>query len=452
MPSIRNSALLQHLSRGPASAAGLGGALGVSQPTLSRALRALERSGEIVRMLGTTRGARYGLHRSIGTAGTTWPLYRIGTTGMPEEIATLHAIERHHFYVHGGSSRIAGLFEGVPYYLQDARPSGFLGRAIPAAHPELSLPARISDWTDEHFLVYLTRRGSESVGDLVLGSEALDRHLADRHGPKIVAQQDRPVAYPALAAAAMAGAPPGSSAQGEHPKFMARLEHGQTLTHVLVKFSPPRTTPFGLRWADLLIAEHLAGRMLAAHGLAAARAELLEYADQSFLQSERFDRIGAEGRRGVVSLLALDAARYGRLDSWSAAAQRLVREHLLSPEDGARITLLDAFGALIANSDRHFGNITLYDDREGSFELAPAYDMLPMLFAPRSGQLVERDFEPPRPSAANLPAWAQACAMAEDYWRRLTAEARLSESFRTIAERCLAALRAVSRRSAGPAS
>lgn len=38
---------------------------------------------------------------------------------------------------------------------------------------------------------------------------------------------------------------------------------------------------------------------------------------------------------------------------------------------------------LIANTDRHFGNVTLFDRYEGPFELAPAYDLLPMLFAPQ---------------------------------------------------------------------
>ena len=194
---------------------------------------------------------------------------------------------------------------------------------------------------------YLTRRGSESVGNLILGTEALDRHLSGAHGPRIVPVETRAVVYPALAQAAMSGAPPGSSAHGQHPKFSARLTYGQAVTHVLVKFSPPRDTPLGVRWADLLTAEYLASLVLNEHGIAAARNELLGYNGQVFLQSERFDRVGANGRRGVVSLYSVDVARYGMLDHWSLAAQRLHSQGLLSQQDLERITLVDTFGGLI---------------------------------------------------------------------------------------------------------
>ncbi len=46
---------------------------------------------------------------------------------------------------------------------------------------------------------------------------------------------------------------------------------------------------------------------------------------------------------------------------------------------------------LIGNTDRHFGNVTLFDRYEGPFELAPAYDMLPMLFAPQHQQDTRAD-------------------------------------------------------------
>ncbi|MFK5108420.1 transcriptional regulator, partial [Klebsiella pneumoniae] len=88
--------------------------------------------------------------------------------------------------------------------------------------------------------------------------------------------------------------------------------------------------------------------------------------------------------------------------------------------------------ALTANTDRHFGNITLFDDYTGPFRLAPAYDMLPMLFAPQNDQIVARQFEPPSPRAAWLPVWSRARALAETYWNRLIAEERLSGEFRQL--------------------
>lgn len=141
-------------------------------------------------------------------------------------------------------------------------------------------------------------------------------------------------------------------------------------------------------------------------------------------------------------MLAVDSWLYGRLDSWTAAAERLQRDRLLSAMAADRILLLDAFGALIANTDRHFGNITFFDDYEGSLDPAPVYDMLPMLFAPVNDQLVPRTFEAPSPRAAWLSVWSRARSMAQAYWERLAADERLSPEFRQLCEECLAAVRA----------
>jgi hypothetical protein len=336
--------------------------------------------------------------------------------------------------------------EGIPYFLQDAQPAGFLGRTIPAAYPELNLPARVQDWTDDHVLIYLTQRGSDTVGNLIVGVESLDRYLAGTQGPRVISADDRAAEYPLLARAAMLGGLPGSSAHGEHPKFSAKLTRGTHTTHVLVKFSPPQDTPLGVRWANLLIAEFVASQVLSEQGISAARNEVFDFAGQVFLQSERFDRIGAEGRRGAVSLHSIDAARYGMLDRWSLSAQRLHAEQLLSALDLERITLVDTFGSLIANTDRHFGNITLFDRYEGPLELAPIYDMLPMLFAPQDGQLVERPFVPAGPAAATLSVWPRARDIAETYWARLCGESRLSEDFRGRCGQCLDAVKQLPRR------
>jgi len=446
MSARQHTSVLNILARGPAAALELAQALNIHQSTLSRTLQPLEEAGRVVRLFGRTRGARYGLARIVGTVGSSWPLYAIDAHGAPLELGTLHAIAPGHVAVRGGPPRVEVLTEGIPYFLQDARPAGFLGRAIPAAYPELNLPARVQDWTDDHALSYLTQRGSDNVGNLILGTESLDRYLAGSQRPRVISVDDRAAEYPLLAHAAMSGAPPGSSAHGEHPKFSARLSQGPLTTHVLVKFSPPRDTPLGVRWADLLIAEFIASQVLSEHGISAAHNEVFEFGGQVFLQSERFDRIGAEGRRGAVSLHSIDVARYGMLDRWSLSAQRLHAEQLLSAQDLERITLVDSFGSLIANTDRHFGNITLFDRYEGPLELAPIYDMLPMLFAPQDGQLVERTFEPAGPAAATLSVWPRARDVAEIYWARLCEESRLSEDFRRRCGQCLDAVRQLPRR------
>jgi hypothetical protein len=98
--------------------------------------------------------------------------------------------------------------------------------AVPEAYPELALPARVQDWNDDHALIFLTQRGSDAIGNLILGAESVDRYLSGAHGSRIVPSEDRATEYPALAQAAMLGAPPASSVHGEHPKFSTGLARG----------------------------------------------------------------------------------------------------------------------------------------------------------------------------------------------------------------------------------
>lgn len=394
--------------------------------------------------IGTTRGARYGLARVVAAIGSHWPLFRIDESGRLYDLGPLHALERNVYYAPSGFGRLRGISEGIPYFLQDARPGGFLGRAIPQAVPELSLPARIIDWSDDHFLEYLTSCAPDNIGDLILGEGSVDRYMGRSRDDRAVAAAERASRYPVLAASAMSGAPAGSSAQGEQPKFLVQIEASGRRTHVLVKFSPPRAREAGQRWADLLLAEHLAHELLSRAGLPSSRSQWFLFGDRAYLEVERFDRSGAEGRIGAVSLYAIDISRYGKLDSWSGCAQRLEADALLSAQHADWIRLLDVFAQLIANTDRHFGNITLLDRREGPFELAPAYDMLPMLFAPQHDQLIERPYEPAPPRAASLAVWGSARTLAAEYWALLADERRLSAPFRALCGRCLEALRSLS--------
>jgi hypothetical protein len=435
--------LVAQLGRGPAGTAELVRVLGISQPTLSRALAALEREERLVRM-GTTRGARYGLARAVDAIGSRWPLFRIDENGRLTELGPLSALEKNLYYISRGPERLRGVIEGIPYFLQDARPGGFLGRAIPRAFSDLALPARIIDWTDEHLLKYLTLGAPDNIGDLILGEGSLERYLARSHESCLVAPTERATRYAALAASAMAGAPAGSSAQGEQPKFLVQLEEEGRRTHVLVKFSPPRTSEAGQRWVDLLLAEHVAHELLARAGLPSCRSRWFLFGDRAYLEVERFDRIGAEGRRGAASLYAVDLARYGKLDSWSECARRLEVDGLVSAQHAEWIRLLDVFAQLIANTDRHFGNITLLDHYAGPFEMAPVYDMLPMLFAPQHDQLPDRPYEATPPSASSLSVWDRARSLAEEYWALLADDARFSEPFRSLCARSLETLRTFS--------
>ncbi|MFP4080214.1 MAG: hypothetical protein ACLFTM_06225, partial [Ectothiorhodospira sp.] len=88
-------------------------------------------------------------------------------------------------------------------------------------------------------------------------------------------------------------------------------------------------------------------------------------------------------------------------------------------------------------NDRHLGNVSLAPTRSG-YRLLPAYDMLPMAFAPIRGELMEPVYEPPaRSHRDGEELWQSTGVAAAAYWRRLSEEPRLSEAFRKIALTCL---------------
>jgi serine/threonine protein kinase HipA of HipAB toxin-antitoxin module len=283
----------------------------------------------------------------------------------------------------------------------------------------------------------LLRHGEDEPGDLVLGEDALQRALLAMLAPHAMAMSERTSRYPALAAAALAGEDIGSSAGGEQPKFTALLRDGADGYHaVIVKFSERTGSPAAQRWADLLRCEHIAADVLTAHGIPAATSELLEIDGRLFLQSTRFDRTRALGRRGLVSLAALDAACYGhgRID-WPAFAQLLRRDGWLGADDARTLAVRGWFGALIGNSDMHLGNASLLLGETRPLALAPSYDMLPMALRPAStGEVVTREITPVLPPPEHLANWRLAATMARDFWQRVADDGAISGEFRTIAD------------------
>lgn len=432
-------------NNGASNAAALVTALGVSQPTLSRLINPLVRAGKVLK-IGRARNTRYALRREIRDAGSAWPLFRIDAAGAFHRVGTLYALAAEQFYFDaepGASFRPSELTTGLPYYLQDQRPGGFLGRAVPMRYPELQLPQRTLDWSDDHYLLYLTRHGGDSIGDLVLGDEALTEYLTAAANRSPIT--DREQTFPQLLRAAVEGGLPGSSAHGEHPKFTAFVADDLGARHVLVKFSPRLGNPIGQRWSDLLVAEHLAHVVLSNDGIAACRSRIHRFDNHTYLEVDRFDRRGSEGRTGVSSLLAIDMQRYGELDNWIAAASRLMTDRMIDSATLEQVRLLATFGALIGNTDRHFGNLSFYDSYDGTFTLAPVYDMLPMLYAPEHNEIVQRSFVPPHPTAATLASYARARRLAEKFWRAVSDDVRVSGEFRRISAECLATLEGLPR-------
>jgi hypothetical protein len=127
----------------------------------------------------------------------------------------------------------------------------------------------------------------------------------------------------------------------------------------------------------------------------------------------------------------------------AARARRyLLPRHL--EDDAAHLRLLEAYGLLIANTDRHYGNISLLLGND-DWRLSPTYDMLPMLYVPVNGELVERAFtgRPLYPTAATLAEWPRAIELASGFWRIASIDKRISAGFRVIACENLKSLQAL---------
>lgn len=282
-------------------------------------------------------------------------------------------------------------------------------------------------WSDDDTLVFLEAEGDDLPGDLVVGDACLRRAT----GRGLSAETTEESHYPELAGLA-ASDPPGSSAGGEQPKFLVTTRNAEgSLCPVLVKFSPPLEQTTGIRWADLLLGEYHAHVVLAQAGLATPGARVFDLAGRRFLEVPRFDRTAAGGRSGAVSLGSLHAAGVGsQVREWSAAVAELQRNGLVDADALARTRRLQAFGELIGNTDMHFGNLALRLGNSLPFRVAPAYDMLPMLWAPGpQGELVERVFKPAPPVPAAADAWRVAVGWATDFWRNMAQDPRLSREF-----------------------
>jgi hypothetical protein len=404
------------LGSGVLTATQLTEALRISPATLSRRLRD---DAQGVLRIGRGRATRYGLVQPWTILPETrFPLTRVNEDGQATsagELVTLAAQQT--AWLPSGE-----VIDGLPVEITDASPTGFLGQLFAREHADLGVPPRTSDWSDHHVLLAASRRGEDLPGSLIVGRESLDRW----HGNRI--RMMTPESYPELADLTLAGLATGSSVGGERPKFGAYADG----RHVLVKFagragaddSPAQ------RWRDLLTLEALALDVLNEHHVPAARAQLFSAETHKFLEVERFDRVGERGRRAVMTLAAV---HQDLADSWSQAALRLLEVRAISAGDARRLRLLDAFGALIANTDRHHHNVVFFPTLRG-YALAPAFDQLPMFYAPGGdGSVPVRHFVPPSPIPEALDVWDEARALAHTFWQNASDGPAISDGMRRIA-------------------
>ncbi len=410
--------------------------LQVSRATLMRAVRA---AGLRVVARGQARRTAYAARRTVRGTLERLPLFRVDEHGRAHEVATLIptypngcALEyREPFAWPLDRDMEDGWFDGLPYPLEDMRPQGFLGRHFARHNASvLQVNEDPQHWSEDDTLYALALLGSDHPGCYILGEPAMRRWLAQAHqDPAVVDEANFQGAYLALAENAMALGVAGSSAGGEFPKFTAVRRRAGAFCHVIVKFSGSDTSPGTQRWSDLLVCEHLALNALADHlHLSAARSHILQAGGRTFLEVERFDRHGAHGRSPVCSWASLNGALFGLGGKpWTTAARALRDKGLLDEAGLECIELQWRFGQLIANSDMHEGNLSFLP----GLRVAPAYDMLPMFYAPVRGvELPKRQFEPALPLPAEHRCWMAAAEAAQKFWNEASQDSRISIEFR----------------------
>lgn len=398
------------LSSGPLSARQLLESIDVSQPTLSRELRKL---GKEIVPTGAAQSIQYTL-RDATRGLPDIPVYRVDPEGRLQLLGTLVPV-RPEGFVMRRENAVSLHSEGLPWWLFDMRPQGYLGRAYAARHgAALGLPERLTDWTDTHALRALLAHGHDVVGNLLLGDSARERFLEAPVSEPITVEHT-PAEYARLALEACRGEIAGSSAGGEQPKFTAHAMTPDGPRHVIVKFSELEPGPVSERWRDLLLAEHLALATLREAGIPASKTQIIDHGGQRFLEVQRFDRIGNLGRRAMISLAAVDAEFVGAgAGSWPFIAGQLAADGQIRPDAASGASLLWAFGTLIGNSDMHSGNLSFIVEHGRPYDIAPAYDMTPMAFAPRTGGGL--------PDA--LPAASIHSSVSNEIWRRAEVLAR----------------------------
>nr|WP_295781900.1 HipA domain-containing protein [Rhodoferax sp.] len=408
-------------------------ATGMSQPSISLALNKL---GAEVCKLGAARSTRYALMQTILGLPAQQTLTWTTPDGHLQTFGSLHFLQGSQVYVRcqmGGDSKKSADWLSppgqLPWFLQTLRPQGFLGRQLTRLRPDF--PTDPDTWRTEQVLYMAINHAGDPPGALNLG-ETVGRCVPVAGN----GVSDLSAHFDTLARTVSQTLPAASSAGGEQPKFVTEVDtpEGQH-QHLIVKFSPPRGTPFGERWHDLLHLEHLALAVLAEHGVPVAGARIVESRERTYLASERFDRVGLEGKRHVVAASAVhDAFVAAPRQHWVATCEALAAQKRLTQAHVDTVASAYLFGQAIGNTDMHFGNLSFFVDDVLQPALAPTpvYDMLPMMWRPgiHSGALDASPVQPQNQPAGYADLAARVRAWAITYWERAASLPALSPALR----------------------
>jgi len=421
--------------RGPLSSADIQAHFGASQPTVSRLLGTME--DELV-SIGKARSTVYALAEPIGRFAAQQSIWRMDAGGLPHRIGTLTFLARSLIHIEGPGVQM--VFEPtsearLPWFLSGLQAQGFLGRLLAQRLSREDIGSNPDQWSIQSTLVAALHT-HDAPGALLLGTHAM------RGDAPIIPVRNGGSALNGIASDITKTLPAGSCAGGEQPKFLALGEGGESY---VVKFSPPRGTPFGERWNDLLCAEETSARLLQDCGIAAAPTRIVQTDTRTYLLSQRFDRTNNGGRKHVVSIGAAHSGFVkGPFRHWAETSEALGKTNALPDSDVKSAHDLRQFGNLIGNTDMHFGNLSLYcggeslqDVLAGKFSLAPIYDMLPMRWRP-DANLGPVDYQPFALDTTFADANIRRAARA--FWASAAKDTRTSTAFQTVASTMAAKL------------
>jgi hypothetical protein len=412
-------------------------------------MRAVRAAGSEVVTIGRARRTSYAARRRLRGSAEPLPVFQVDQRGESEQVGRLNLAypDGTVFEFSGPSpwplddSMRDGWFDGLPYFLEDLRPDGFLGRQFARMYGQVLLlgedPRR---WSTDDALYAISLLGADQSGSFIVGEAAFRLWLAQMQQPPACLTEAQVLGtYVQRARRALQDGIVGPSAAGDFPKFTAlRMQNGEP-THVLVKFSGSDNSAGTQRWSDLLVCEHLAAQTLATlPGLTAEKTTILQAGNRTFLEATRFDRHGSRGRSALCSWAAVNYGWFGLAGRpWTEGVAKLLERGLIDRDTAQAISRLWHFGQLIGNTDMHDGNLSFRPRASAkvtSLNVAPAYDMLPMLYAPQRGvELPPVNFAPRLPLPAEREAWAFAATAADQFWSRASNDARISAQFRAIA-------------------
>lgn len=271
-----------------------------------------------------------------------------------------------------------GPFGGLHGMLSDSIPDGFGLRLMNKSFVAAGLS--LDSITPVHRLAWVGKRG---LGALTFTPALLSedpRALMDIaelgvHAAKADVENFADIPEAAIKA--------GGSAHGARPKFWAAVHKGgqkiilgdhadipTDFSSCLVKFAPAKgdkNEPF-YEAACL----ELAGK----HGVKAATGRLLRHPNGVALAVDRFDRMPGGGRKFIQSLAALlnDDFRFPKLDYIHLFQ---ASQTLSATPEAERVYRQACFNVALSMKDDHSKNFAFCMDKQGQWELSPAFDLCP---------------------------------------------------------------------------